>query len=305
MQRRAARSEHENRRRTDRQDAELILRLMLEGRFPKVWVPSGESRDLRQLSDYRQCARCIYIRHGLEFLNEGFLIRHDFEQGSKVYNMPAFYSQISKEFHRIRPFFRYQYINANQGGFLADIALRHGPSFGARYDFNDFIALKTQFDHTVRKGQPDINGLHMQLASRFESDSYAHETDRRLGRDLARRSSRLFRSRPNICRGGCGRPEEPRHQLKYPRTSQTLCRREACLEWRPARQVIRACSGAYERVVLLKLLGMSESEYKRYWIAQVFRGEAQGEPVPLFSNGMQRGSSYLSRRPRFSQSQGC
>jgi ABC-type phosphate transport system substrate-binding protein len=46
--------------------------------------------------------------------------------------------------------------------------------------------------------------------------------------------------------------------------------------------------GAYERVVLLKLLGMSESEYKQYWTALVFRGEAQSQPVALFSNGMQK-----------------
>lgn len=45
---------------------------------------------------------------------------------------------------------------------------------------------------------------------------------------------------------------------------------------------------AHERAVLLKLLGMSESEYKHYWTAQVFRGEAQAEPVALFSNGMQK-----------------
>jgi hypothetical protein len=109
----------------------------------------------------------VYIRHGIEFLNEGFLIRHAYEHSSVVYNMPAFYSQISKQFGRIRPFFRYQYINANPGGFLADIALRHGPSFGARYDFNDFIAFKAQLDHTLRRGQPDLNGLHLQLAFTF------------------------------------------------------------------------------------------------------------------------------------------
>lgn len=34
---------------TDRRDAELILRLMQEGRFPRIWVPSEEERDLRQL----------------------------------------------------------------------------------------------------------------------------------------------------------------------------------------------------------------------------------------------------------------
>jgi hypothetical protein len=109
----------------------------------------------------------VYIRHGIEFLNEGFLIRHAYEQSSAVYNMPAFYSQISKQFGRIRPFFRYQYINANQGGFLEDVALRHGPSFGARYDFNDLVAFKAQLDHTLRKGQADLNGLHFQLAFTF------------------------------------------------------------------------------------------------------------------------------------------
>jgi phosphate transport system substrate-binding protein len=46
--------------------------------------------------------------------------------------------------------------------------------------------------------------------------------------------------------------------------------------------------GSYERAVLLRLLGMSESEYKQYWVAQVFHGEAQAEPVALFSNGMQK-----------------
>jgi ABC-type phosphate transport system substrate-binding protein len=55
----------------------------------------------------------------------------------------------------------------------------------------------------------------------------------------------------------------------------------------PVKIFVRA-PGANERVVMLKLLGMSESEYKRYWAGQVYRGEAQAEPVGLFSNGMQR-----------------
>jgi hypothetical protein len=109
----------------------------------------------------------VYIRHGIEFLSEGFLIRHAYEHSSIVYNTPAFYGQISKQFHRIRPFFRYQYINADMGGLLDDVDLRYGPSLGVRYDFNNSIAFKTQFDHTVRKGQPDLNGLHMQLVFKF------------------------------------------------------------------------------------------------------------------------------------------
>jgi hypothetical protein len=112
-------------------------------------------------------AHVVYIRHGIEFLNEGFLIRHAYERSSTVYNTSAFYSQVSKQFRRIRPFFRYQYINANQQGLFEDVTLRHGPSFGVRYDFNDSIAFKAQFDHTLRKGQPDLNGLHTQLAFTF------------------------------------------------------------------------------------------------------------------------------------------
>jgi hypothetical protein len=47
-------------------------------------------------------------------------------------------------------------------------------------------------------------------------------------------------------------------------------------------------AGARERIALLKLLKMSESEYKQYWTAKVFRVEAQAEPIALFSNGMQK-----------------
>jgi transposase len=38
---------------TDRQDAQLILKLMLTDDFPKIWVPSWENRDLRQLLWHR------------------------------------------------------------------------------------------------------------------------------------------------------------------------------------------------------------------------------------------------------------
>jgi len=38
---------------TDRQDAQHILQLLMENRFPKIWVPSGENRDLRQLLWHR------------------------------------------------------------------------------------------------------------------------------------------------------------------------------------------------------------------------------------------------------------
>jgi transposase len=38
---------------TDRRDAELLLRLLLEDRFPQLWVPTMEQRDVRQLLLHR------------------------------------------------------------------------------------------------------------------------------------------------------------------------------------------------------------------------------------------------------------
>jgi transposase len=45
---------------TDRQDAQLLLKLLLEDRFPRVWVPSPENRDVRQLLWHRH--RLVQMR---------------------------------------------------------------------------------------------------------------------------------------------------------------------------------------------------------------------------------------------------
>ncbi len=45
---------------TDRNDARLLLRLLLENRFPRIWVPSPENRDLRQLLWHRH--RLVQMR---------------------------------------------------------------------------------------------------------------------------------------------------------------------------------------------------------------------------------------------------
>jgi transposase len=39
----------ERKQKTDRQDAQHILHLLLKDDFPKIWVPRWENRDLRQL----------------------------------------------------------------------------------------------------------------------------------------------------------------------------------------------------------------------------------------------------------------
>ena len=45
---------------TDRQDAQFLLKLIMEDRFPRVWVPSLEDRDLQQLLWHRH--RLVQMR---------------------------------------------------------------------------------------------------------------------------------------------------------------------------------------------------------------------------------------------------
>jgi transposase len=47
-------------RKTDREDARLLLKLMREDRFPRTWIPSPENRDLRQLLWHRH--RMVQMR---------------------------------------------------------------------------------------------------------------------------------------------------------------------------------------------------------------------------------------------------
>lgn len=55
----------------------------------------------------------------------------------------------------------------------------------------------------------------------------------------------------------------------------------------PVKLIVRG-PGCHERSVLLKLLNLSESDYKQYWTAQVIRGEADAEPSIVPSAGMVR-----------------
>jgi transposase len=54
------RTKRVRKQKTDRQDAQLLLRLLLEDRFPRIWVPDAENRDLRQLLWHRH--RLVQMR---------------------------------------------------------------------------------------------------------------------------------------------------------------------------------------------------------------------------------------------------
>src|ERR1700747_409453 len=54
------RTKRVRKQKTDPQDAKLLLQLMLENRFPRIWVPDAENRDLRQLLWHRH--RLVQMR---------------------------------------------------------------------------------------------------------------------------------------------------------------------------------------------------------------------------------------------------
>ena len=53
-------SKRVRKQKTDRQDAQLLLRLMMEDRFPRIWIPDAVNRDLRQLLWHRH--RLVQMR---------------------------------------------------------------------------------------------------------------------------------------------------------------------------------------------------------------------------------------------------
>ena len=113
-------------------------------------------------------AHAVLIRPKYEWLNEALLDRHAVNGTSSVFNTPGFYSQVSKQFGDYRPYLRYQYVNvANNEPVFSDVALRHGPSLGLRYDASESVALKFQYDYTFLRSQPNVNALELQLGFTF------------------------------------------------------------------------------------------------------------------------------------------
>ncbi|HEV2698021.1 MAG TPA: hypothetical protein VGU90_08520 [Terriglobales bacterium] len=121
-----------------------------------------------RIQEYIPAIHVVYITPRFEWLNEGVLIRHTFDGGGRSFDTPGFYTQISHQWRRYRPYFRYQYVNASPlEPVIAYAGLQHGPSLGLRYDWSDFAALKVQYDHGFRRDIPDFDQLDLQIAFTF------------------------------------------------------------------------------------------------------------------------------------------
>jgi transposase len=73
------RASYVRKQKTDRHDAAHILKLLIEGRFPRLWTPSAEQRNLRQLLIHRhKLVRIrVQVKNGLQhlMLNRGVQLK--------------------------------------------------------------------------------------------------------------------------------------------------------------------------------------------------------------------------------------
>lgn len=106
----------------------------------------------------------IFKNSTYEWLNEGMLVSHKLP-GGMTFRTAGFYSQFSRKFGHVRPYFRYSYVNAPVNdpiyGNLAEIPVVgrvNGPTVGLRYDFTRHSDFKLQYDREGSRGALPTNG---------------------------------------------------------------------------------------------------------------------------------------------------
>jgi transposase len=70
---------------TDRRDAELLLQLLREQRFPRLWVPSAEQRDLRQLLLHRH--KLVGVRRQIKNQLQHLALNQGVQQKRKLWTV--------------------------------------------------------------------------------------------------------------------------------------------------------------------------------------------------------------------------
>jgi hypothetical protein len=126
-------------------------------------------------------AHVVFVNSNYEILNEAVFDRHA-EPIGPTFSTSGGYAQFSRRFKAYRPYFRYQYFNANgtdpvyayapqndlaPSNFTGFVARVNGPSAGLRWDFTEHSAFKFQYDRFSLRGLPSENGLTSQFAFTF------------------------------------------------------------------------------------------------------------------------------------------
>lgn len=79
------RASYVRKQKTDRRDAAHILKLLMEGRFPRLWVPASEQRDLRQLLIHRH--KLVEIRTRVKNGLQHLALNRGVQKGSRLWSV--------------------------------------------------------------------------------------------------------------------------------------------------------------------------------------------------------------------------
>jgi transposase len=78
------RAQETRKQKHDRRDAGLLLELLVEGRFPEIWMPSSEERDLRTL--LRDRHQWVKMRSRLQHTLQSIALNHALRQGRGLWS---------------------------------------------------------------------------------------------------------------------------------------------------------------------------------------------------------------------------
>jgi transposase len=78
------RAASDRKQKTDRRDAELLVKLLGEGRFPKIWVPTPAERDVRQLLLHR--SKLVRMRTQVKNQLQALALNQGLQRKSKLWS---------------------------------------------------------------------------------------------------------------------------------------------------------------------------------------------------------------------------
>lgn len=138
------------------------LELGFSAHHDKLFPSGAASIDQRTFAAY-----VVYQNSTFEWLNEIVAVESARLAPASDTTTSGFYSQVSRQFADVRPYFRYQYVDANQADSFRALGHRYGPTIGVRYDLGKFAAVKGQYERTARRGLPVVNTVATQMAFTF------------------------------------------------------------------------------------------------------------------------------------------
>jgi hypothetical protein len=121
--------------------------------------------------EWIQSAHIVWQKENPEVIAEFANIQHDLIGGAPRFNSQAWYIQTAYRLPGAslwKPYYRFEYIHIPRSDpIFAGVPSLAGSVAGVRYDISSFAALKFEYRHQRRPGQPNVNGAFAQTSFTF------------------------------------------------------------------------------------------------------------------------------------------